>query len=42
MQPGFCVAKYEASYNTPNNLITLPDWETDDFSGSKTDIVSKA
>ncbi len=42
MQPGFCVMKYEASYSTPNNLTTLPDRETDDYSASKTDIVSKA
>jgi hypothetical protein len=34
--------KYEASYSTPNNLTTLPDRETDDYSASKTDIVSKA
>ncbi len=42
MQPGFCVAKYEASYSTPNNITTLQDRETDDYIASKTDIVSKA
>ncbi len=41
-QPGFCVMKYEASYNTPYNLTTEPNRETDDYNSSKTDIISKA
>ncbi len=41
MQPGFCVMKYEASYSTPNNLTTDTTWETDDFTWSKLDIVSR-
>ncbi|MFA5917156.1 MAG: type II secretion system protein [Candidatus Gracilibacteria bacterium] len=41
-QPGFCVMKYEASYNTPYNLdVTVPDVETDNYTASKIDVVSK-
>jgi hypothetical protein len=34
--------KYEASYNTPYNLdVTVPDVETDNYTASKIDVVSK-
>ncbi len=43
-QPGFCVMKYEASYETINNITTNDGTirETDDYSSWKIDIVSKA